>query len=807
MLRKNRMLPIYIGVFLISSSTLMLEISFIRLFSIAKWYHFAFMVVSIALFGFGASGSFLSVFRSLLKKDTLKLLSLFSALFSLSIIASLVITNYVPFDPFRIVWDRFQILYLMIYFTVLAVPFFFSGLCIALAISKMAKMVSKLYFSNLSGSGLGSLLVIPIFSLMPVSSVIIFTSTIAAVSCLLFSFALSRKNWALVSVWLVITVVLLGNAQTLVPINISPYKALNAALRYPDAQILFTEWNAFSRVDVIKSGFVRYAPGLSYEYRNPLPPQLGITIDGNSLTAITNYNGNPATLEFTEFLPMSLPYKLHENPKVLIIYPGGGLSVLTALHNNAHSVTAVEVNPIIVSLLKNNYREFSGGIYENEKVEVIVSEGRSFIRGSDDRFDIVELSLTGGVASSATGVYALSENYLYTTEAFEDYYVHLSEGGILSITRWLLPPPREGVRLVSLAVSALDNQGVTDPENHLVVVRSWNTITLLLKKGGFNSADVDSIREFCAEKKIDIVHIPGVTDSDVNLYNRFPEPYYYRMVQALLSEEGREIVYSEYLFDVTAVTDERPFFFHFFKWDKIIQTYESMGKKWQPFIEGGYLVPIILAQASVLSLIFIFLPVSKFRKMNDTSGKWWMLSYFSCLGFGYMFIEIVLIQRFILFLGHPVYATAVILFVLLTFSGVGSFLSGKFNVRNGGVLIPIICILSGIGMVYFIILSQIFHLLLGWEFMARLLVSSILIAPIGLVMGMPFPIGIRLTVKLNSDLIPWAWSVNGCSSVLGSILPIVIALSSGFSFVLALGSLIYLIGLGLILSLRRKGIV
>jgi len=804
MSRRTSIMPVYVGVFLISLATLVLEISFIRLFSVAKWYHFAFMVVSIALFGIGASGSFLSVFRSLLEKDTDRLLALFSGLFSVGIVVSLVVTNYVPFDPFRIVWDRLQILYLLIYFGVLALPFFFSGLCIAVVLSKIAKKVSKLYFSNLVGSGLGSLLVIPTFTLLSVSGVIIFASVLAAVSCFLFGLKLSRRRSGFVLAWLVITVVLLGNAQSLVPVNISPYKTLNVALRYPDAQILSTEWNAFSRVNVVESGFVRYAPGLSYEYRKPLPPQLGITVDGDGLTAITNYNGRPAALEFTEFLPMALPYKLQENPKVLIISPGGGLGVLTALRNNAQAVVAVEANPIIVDLLKGKYREFSGGIYEDERVSVGVSEGRSFVRRSSDRFDIIELSLTGGVAASATGVYALSENYLYTTEALEDYYTHLSGNGILSVTRWLLPPPREGVRLVSLAISALENQGITNPESHLVVVRSWSTITLLLKKDGFSSVEVDKIKEFCAERSFDIVHVPGVSASDVNLYNRFPEPYYYQMVHALLSKEDRGVVYGEYLFDVTAVTDERPFFFHFFKWDKIVQTYESMGKKWQPFVEGGYLVPVILALALVLSLIFIFLPVYRFRKTKDAAGKWWLLSYFSCLGFGYMFIEIVLIQRFILFLGHPVYATATVLFALLTFSGIGSFFSGRFEVRSGRILIPIIWILSGMGVVYLIVLSQVFHMLLGQEFVIRVLASSILIAPIGFVMGMPFPTGIRLTDRLNPGLIPWAWSVNGCSSVLGSILPIAIALSLGFSFVFALGCLVYLAGLGIILSLYRK---
>jgi len=794
----------YLGIFLISLATLVQEISLTRVLSVAQWYHFAFMVVSIALFGFGASGTLLSVFPRLLDRGLDQLATIASALFSAACVGSFVLLNRVPFDPFRLAWDPMQVVYIIVEYAVLSIPFFLSGLCITAAMSKMAENVNKLYFSNLLGSGFGSILVILLFSRLTGSGVIVFASLLGGASALVFSLNLAgRRRTYLLALGMIAMSLLFFQAQQLLPVSISPYKSLPVALRYPGSKLLETEWNAFSRVDVVESGYVRYAPGLSLQYSKPIPAQRGVTVDGDALNAITNYDGEKSSLEFTGFLPMSLPYHIHTAPRVLVLGAGGGLSVLTAMYHNASSIVAVEVNPIIVDLVRDKYREFAGGIYGREEVRVEVSESRSFIRGSREMYDIIELSMTDNVAASSTGIYALSENYLYTTEAFEDYYAHLSQGGILSVTRWLLPPPREDVRVVSLAISALENQGVDDPEDHIAVIRSWSTITLLVKKGMLTNEDRAAIREFCGERKFDIVHMPGLELSDVNLYNKFPEPYYYRLVHEMLYSEDRTMFYRECLFDIAPVSDERPFFFHFFKWNRLVETYESLGERWQPLVEGGYLVPIVFVQALLLSLVFIFLPMRRFRRDSHVVGRGRLLAYFLCLGLGYMFIEIALIQKSILFLGHPVYAVSTVLFSLLVSSGVGSYISGGLRLRDGRVLIPIIlfvCLLVG---AYRFLLPSVFSSILGQPMAIRILTLILLVAPLGLVLGMPFPTGMRLLNVFGSELIPWAWAVNGCASVLGSILPVIVALSFGFSVVVLLASATYLVGLLMIVSFQR----
>ncbi|MFQ6124592.1 MAG: hypothetical protein ACE5R6_08320 [Candidatus Heimdallarchaeota archaeon] len=781
----------YSGIFLLSAATLMLQVAFTRVLSVALWYHFVFMVVSIALFGYGASGTFLSSFPQLLKQDLDQLLTLTAALFSVASFGSYIISNQIPFDPARLAWDRMQIGYIMIYYLLLAIPFFLSGLCVALAVSKAGKVINKLYFSNLIGSGLGSFLVLFLFSPLTGPGVMVFTSLLAGVSAFFFSMQLQKSHRCINALWLLILLLVLPFAQVLFPIHISPYKSLKIAQRYPNAELLDTQWNAFSRVDVIQSGYVRYAPGISLQYQQPLPDQIGVTVDGDTMTAITRYDGNLSTLLFTAYLPSVLPYYLHDTPYTLVLGAGGGLSVLSALYHNASSIVAVEVNPLIVDLMQHKYKEFAGNIYGIGRVKVVVSEGRSFIRASTDTFDIIELSMTDNAAASSTGIHALSENYLHTKEAFIDYFTHLSPRGMFTVTRWLLPPPREDIRLVSLAVDALESLEIKDPENYIAVIRTWGTLTLLIKKNRLDTTDNAAIREFCRKRSFDIVYLPGISPQEVNRYNQFPEPIYYMMVQEILFAEDRDQFYERYLFDITPVSDERPFFFHFFKWNRLYETYKFMGRRWQPLIEGGFLVPLVFVQALALSMVFILLPLRKVQR-HDVVGHKRFITYFFCLGLGYMFIEITLIQRFILFLGHPTYAVSTVLFSLLLSSGGGSYFSGRVKLVDRRGLRFLLLGISTLSLLY-IFLSPVFLTFLGLSLATKLLVSFLLIVPLGFVLGMPFPLGIRLLSDSRHVLIPWAWAANGCASVLGSILPVIIALSLGFSTVFVLASLTYLI--------------
>lgn len=789
----------YIGVFLLSLATLMFQVSYMRLLSIASWHHFVWMVFSIAFLGYAASGTLLSLYPRLREPGFDQSLTTYSALFSVSSLLCYVASNLIPFDPARLAWDRLQPLYITVFYILLAIPFLLSGLTIALAMEGSDSNIGKLYFSNLIGSALGSFLVLPLFGPLDGPGVMVLTSVIGGASALVFALNLRGRRVAILLVWVLVIMIMVPFAGELFSMKISPYKGMEAALRYPDSRLIDTKWNSFSRVDVVSSGMVRYAPGLSLKYEAQIPEQIGVFVDGDDLNAITRYDGSSSSLDFTGFLSSTLPYALVHEPSVLVIGAGGGLDVLKAIHHGSGEIVACEANPIIVELIKNEYDGFSGQIYNDDRIRVVVSDGRSFIQSSRSEFDIIELSMAHSAFSSSTGIYALSENYLYTVESFKEFVTHLSEDGYLSITRWLLPPPREDVRIVSLATSALDALGTSEPSEHIAMIRSWGTVTLLVKRSPLSVEEIETIKGFCKEMGFDIVYVPGVEPSELNIYNRFPEPIYYQLVDGMLRADDINEFYSGYLYDIGPTTDDRPFFFHFFKWNRIIETYKSLSMKWQALIEGGYIVPLTLIQVSILSILLILLPLQRYRGKEIEEGKGF-LAYFFFLGLGYMFVELATIQKFILVLSHPIYSVSTVIFSLLLGSGIGSYLSARItplSKHHRFVLLFVTCLILVYGSA-----SHLLSYLLTLPTVTRVFVTFLIIAPLGVFMGMPFPLGMRVLTGSKKPLIPWAWAVNGCASVLGSILPIIVALFFGYSRVYLLAGLVYLASL-LVVSVTK----
>ncbi|MFB0535649.1 MAG: hypothetical protein ACETWR_11775 [Anaerolineae bacterium] len=883
----------YLGVFLLSMASLAFEITLTRVFSVAQWYHFAFMTVSIALLGFGASGSFLALFPSLATRPhpTPNLspfpkaqeggggapgaYTILATLFALSIVGSYLTINTIPFDSYRIAWERRQLLYLAIYYLSLALPFFFSGLIVGALLAAQPARASTIYASNLAGSALGCLAAVAALPFLGGAGTVMLSALVGWLAVATFAWQrrspitseappqtdkpnhvilserserrisfykpgtgcfaefilsvveglsmtgkiltrLSRiwlmkmpSHWSLITTstaYLLVLIVLL--ALTLSPpgfldIRLSPYKGLSYALQYPGAEIVFSRWNAFSRIDVVRSGGIHSAPGLSLAYLDSPPPQLGLFTDGENLSPITATatDGDEAELgEFIGYLPTSLPYRLLPRAKVLVIEPKGGLDVLTALENGAASVVAVESNPLIVEAVRDSFGDLAGKIYQDARVRVITEEGRSHVRRMGQRYDLIQLSLADSYRPVTSGAYSLSESYLYTQEAFADYLAHLNEGGLLVVSRWLQLPPSEALRVGALAVAALERTGATHPERRLVVIRSMRTALLLAKNGEFSAEEIEAARGFCDGNKFDLVYYPGIQPAEANRYNVLPEPYYYQAFQDLLSAEDRARFYTDYAFDVSPPDDDRPFFFHFFKWSQTPAILQTFGKTWQPFGGSGYFVLVaLLVLALLASAILILVPllfqcklpaaalsVVDYRSTTSRSrGRGYVFLYFALLGLGYLFVEIPLMQRFILFLGHPVYAFATTLFALLLFSGLGSMTGPRLS------LLKMLILLSVTILLYPLLLPRLFQLLLGQGFALRLLASVVSLAPLGFLMGIPFPGGIALLDRLAPDLIPWAWGINGCLSVLASILSTMLAISFGFSWVLVGASLAY----------------
>ncbi len=797
----------YVGVFLLSMASLAFEITLTRVFSVAQWYHFAFMSVSIALLGLGASGSFLYLLPGLARRAAPRLLAGLSALFALGVVAGYLTINYIPFDSYCIAWERVQLLYLALYYLSLTLPFFFSGLVLGILLAARPELAGRLYSFNMAGSALGCLAAVVALPLLGGAGTVMLSASLGALAAVAFSGGwrpragkASLRLLALGALYLLMALALLLLAvhpPPLLEVRLSPYKGLSQALRYPGARVVFSRWNAFSRVDVLESEGVKSAPGLSLAYPEPPPPQLGLFIDGDDLSPITR----PDDLGFVDYLPVSLPYRLRPGARALIVEPRGGLDVLVALHTGASSVVAVESNPLVVEAVRDAFGEFAGGIYRDERVTVVTENGRSYVRRTGERFDLIQLALTDTYRPVTSGAYSLSENYLYTVEAFVDYLAHLSEGGLLVVSRWLQTPPSESLRAGALAVTALERMGVGHPERRLVVVRGWRTALLMVKNGDFTGEEIEAVKDFCRERQFDLVYYPGIREEEANRYNVYQEPCYYRAFQELLFGD-RARFYARYPYDVAPPSDDRPFFFHFFKWGQAPEILRTFGKVWQPFGGSGYFVLVaLLILALLASAALILLPLFLRRRAQHAApsqlSRGRVFVYFALLGFGYLFVEIPLMQRFILFLGHPIYAFAAVLFSLLLFSGLGSRASPRLPLA--GVLI----VLVGAILLYPLVLPLVFRLLLGQSLGLRLLASVLVLAPLGFLMGVPFPKGVAIVGARAPDLVPWAWGINGCTSVLASIISVMLAISFGFSWVLVAAGLAYAGGLAAVWPLTR----
>ena len=799
------MLALYAGIFLVSAGTLLFEITLTRLFSITQWYHFAFISVSVALLGFGASGTWLALRPSGMQHSRescsaherdcaiQRRLTIFAGLFSLGVLMAYLAINYVPFDSYRVAWERRQLLYLAIYYSALIVPFFFSGLCVGLSLFAWPGRANAVYAANLAGSAIGSLAVLVLLPLLGGEGTVVVASVLGVLSALAFTVKAPARRRIPRYVWVILLLgqlVLLMRPPTWLDLRLSPYKTLSQVLLFPQARLASSRWNCFSRVDVVDSEGIHSAPGLSLSFPGEIPEQLGLMVDGGNLSPITCID-EPGDALFLQYLPSALPYILRPRARVLLIEPRGGLDLLMALHGDASSVVALEDNPLVVETVRNQSDWCGSATYDERRVTVVFEEARGYLRRSTDRFDVVLLSLADTYRPVISGAYGLSEAYAYTVEAFCEYLEHLDEDGLLVITRWVQSPPSEELRACGLLLKALERAGAGDPSERIIAFRTWSTVTMLAKRTAFDGDEIAKLKGFCRERSFDLIYYPGMDASEANRYNLLDDTVYYDAFRRLLSRDDHQVFVEQYPYEITPTVDDRPFFFHYFKWEQTQSIVSGLGKTWQPFGGSGFLVLVaLLALAMVLSVVLVLLPLAAstdFRSLANLGSLKWVLPYFSCLGLGFLFVEMPLLQQFILFLGQPAYSFSLVLFSILLFSGLGSLVSPRLPLR------ALLLILVAVVLVYPLCLSRLFALAMGWSLTMRLIVVVLSLAPLGFLLGLPLAGGICLLEERAPQLIPWAWAVNGCASVVSSILAVMGAVTFGFSRVLLAGALAYLL--------------
>ena len=776
---------LYISLLLLSAATLAFEINLTRLFSVAQFYHFAFMIVSLALLGYGASGSALALFPGLVHRQPGRSLGWLSLATSITILGAYLLVNWLPFDSFSIAVDRRQAWILVLHFIALATPFFFSGMVVSLLLAAFPKAVGQTYAVNLLGSAFGCLIALAAPAWLGGEGTVLLSSGIAAMAAIFplkgFPFAgrlLLPSSLILLFTLFDLALRLSGQSGfRFLEIHLSPYKGLSYTLQYPDAEVVYRRWNAFSRLDVVRSPAIHSLPGMSYRYLQPLPQQDGLLVDGDDLSPVMSATTNT---EFIEYLPSAIAFQLLPNAYVLILEPRGGLDVFTALGLNARRVTAVEVNPLIVE---------ASDIYRDPRVQVILESDRSYLRSTQESFDLIIFSLANAYHSVRSGAYSLAEDYRYTVEAFKDALARLEPDGLLVVTRWLQDPPSEDLRAFALAVTALERVNA-DPRLQIVAFRGYNTATILVKNAPFTAVELQTIRNFTAQCAFDLSYAPDIQPEETNLYNILPNSVYYQTYLALLDAQPRQSFYDAYSFEVNPPIDDRPFFGHYFKWSQAKQVIAEVGKTWQPFGGAGYFVIIaLLIIAILLAGMLILMPMAAMKPATSEKKRFPAATffYFGLIGFAFLLVEIPLIQQFILFLSHPAYAITAVIFLLLLFSALGSRLSDLIPLWAALVALVILLISAPFW------LSRFLSLALGLSLGLRLVVTVMLLAPLGFLMGIPFPKGIRSILEPDgqSYQIPWAWAVNGAASVVASVLAALLALTFGFSWVLRLGALCY----------------
>ncbi len=794
----NRNIGLAVG--LLSASLLSTEIILTRVFSVIVWYHFAFFAISVALFGTGVAAVLVHLRQHALAAErTVELLCKWGLLLAASVmVVDLVLINATP-DWFGDVGNKpftditFKLLGL---FGLAALPFFFGGLSLSLAMTRFSSQVHHLYFWDLLGAGAGCLLVIVFLSWLGGPLALLACTVLASASALVFvretQGAVRRKITALAYACIG-AALLLGALNPLFRwLEVHVAKGVNLDAARPE----YNRWNSFSMVTVLPDiGFRGW--GLSPTYQGPFPVQKTLVIDMNAMTPLTRFDGSLGSVGHALYDLSALVYRVKPDPeRVCVIGAGGGRDVLAALAAGAKRVTGVEINPLIVNdVMKRRYRKFTGNLYHRSDVSIHVEDGRSFVRRAGERFDVVLLSMVDTSAATSAGAYALTENGLYTSDAFRDFLGKLRPGGVLSVSTVSLPGLQVGARLAAISRAALGSLGREVSGAVVVAQTDWLQAGLgvlhdfLIKPDGFSRSEVEALDTSIKKMKFRPAYLPvgrGDTTSTENewIHRILTDPNDARLAATM----------QRWPLDVSAVDDDRPFFF-----------YQNRLRDLGPALFGGSGPHLfgnglsILAKVALVALVmvalFLLAPMVLLRRQLREGGgaAIWDLAYVACLGLGFMFIEIALIQRFMLYIGDPTYTLSAVLFVLLTCGGLGSRWFGRLAQERSPrrLLLPVF---GGIAL-YALLAAPGIELLSGATLCypppLRALLAGLAIAPAGLLLGIPFPAGLSAVSRRANTRIPWLWSINSATSVLGSVLATMTSLHAGIPGSLAAGALIY----------------
>ncbi|MCX4192842.1 SAM-dependent methyltransferase [Methylophaga sp. OBS1] len=787
----------------ISGATLAYEVLLLRLFSLIQWHHFAFMVISLALLGYGVSGVFLALARQGVSRHFPRVILANILLLGMAMPVCFLLAQAIPFNPAQLLWDPWQLVYWLGVYLILALPFFFAANIIGLSLYQFRTGIPTLYAADLLGAALGSVAIIALLFVIDVELVLWVLPLLVLLAGLLL---LSRSPlWVGTErrIWQAgLLVVATGTVLTLpgaMQLNLSSYKGLSQLLTVPETRVLQRKSSPLGVLSVVESRQVplRFAPGLSILSDSQLPEQLAVFSDADAMTAITRFDGDIEALSFLGQTSSALPYQFRAMDDVLVLGAGTGSDVLQALLFQSPHIDAVEANPQMIELVQDDYAAYAGNLYNLPQVEVHQSEARAYITNTERQYDLITMSFLSG-AGTTGGLYSMSENYLFTVESICDTLSHLRPGGYLSITQPATLPPRVVPKLIATVSAALDTETLT-PSQSLMLIRSWQTTTLVIKNGRINAEEIGQLKAFSQQFNFDIAYYPGMTEPVANRFHQLKAPYFYQAATALLTGD-RDGFVDDYKFNIAPATDNQPYFSQFFKWETLPEILSLLDAGSIFLLESGYLLLLAaLVQAMLASFVLLLLPLWLWRRRRRDREQAQplhkrVLAYFFALGLAFLFVEIAFIQKFVLILHHPVYAVTTVIAGFLLAAGLGSYLSGRLSqVQPRSQVIAAVMVMIVLSAVYLTHYAAIAQFLLAQSDILRYLLAILMILPLGFCMGVPFPAAMSMLGREHDEMIPWAWGINGFASVMSPILATLIAIQFGFRVLIAVALLLYLL--------------
>ncbi len=771
----------HLALALVSAALLAFQLALLQLLATSQWHHFAYFVISIAMLGFGAAGSLLSLARDWLLARQEPLLPLLLCGCAITLTAPLGVAQLLfgGFDSFLLFVDAGESLRLAAVALLLMLPFALGALAIGLVFIAETERIGSYYFANLLGSGLGSILgLVGLAWLLPHRLPPLLALLALAAAALL----LQRQRLvqgALLGGLLLVGFVLFRPPQPV----LSQYKDLRRALELPAAETLVQRSAASGQVQVVQSPALRSASGLSLNWHGQVPSRPVVFVNGDHFGALPS---GPSSAELRDATTLGLPYALRVPRKVLVLNAATGLDVAQALGNGAALVTAVEPQGAVTETLRNIDPHKFGALLDDARVDWHSIAARTWLARDRDSYDLVILPTLGSFGGSA-GLFALHEQPLLTREALKQAWQRLQPQGMLAMTVWVDYPVRAPLRLLATLVETLLEEGIAAPAERIIAVRGWGTLTFCVLRSKPSAALLAGARRFANHWGFDPILLPDLEPQERQRYHHLQDDRLFELFDGLLGPE-RVKLYHDYPFRIAPVNDDRPFFSQFLRWGRLAELISLYGQRTMPFLEIGMLVAALAALVlSLLAALLILLPL---LRLPGGGGRRMTLLYFGGLGIGYMWVELALIHRFVLYLGQPIYAAALVVGVLLVGSGVGSALSGGLDECKPGRWAGTV---AGTLVLVALLLGPLLQATLQFPLPARVVIAVLLLTPLAMLMGTPFPLGLRRLGQLRPQEVAWAWAINGCLSVVSAALATLVAVEVGFSLLLLLAAVAYLL--------------